>query len=84
MMRTTAEDYLRLPYTRTVVADAGTRGEALYLASIQELPGCQSHGTTPAEALANLDDALALYIEPLLEEGIEPPRPAHKTEATVV
>jgi predicted RNase H-like HicB family nuclease len=83
-MRATVKDYLQLPYTRTVVADRGTRGEALFLASVQELPGCQSHGTTPDEALSNLDDALALYLESLLEDGIEPPMPAQKGAATVV
>ena len=81
-MRNTTEEYLRLPYTRTVVSDQGTRGESLYLASIEELPGCQSHGATPAEALENLDDALALYIDSLLEDGIEPPLPATKSEAS--
>lgn len=81
-MRNTIEEYMRLPYTRTVVADRGTRGEALYLASVEELPGCQSHGATAAEALANLEDALALYIHSLLEDGIEPPIPAAKSEAT--
>jgi predicted RNase H-like HicB family nuclease len=83
-MRSTTEEYLRLPYTRTVVADRGTRGEPLYLASVEELPGCQSHGATAAEALANLDDALALFIGSLLEDGIEPPLPAAKGEATAV
>lgn len=82
-MRNVTEDYLRLPYSRTVVPDRGTRGEGLFLASIEELPGCQSHGATASEALANLEGALALYIDSLLEDGIEPPVPAHRSEATV-
>lgn len=82
-MRETRDHYLRLPYTRTVVRDGGTRGETLYLASIAELPGCQSHGATRAEALENLEDALALYIGSLLEDGIEPPVPGQKNAATV-
>jgi predicted RNase H-like HicB family nuclease len=82
-MRETRDHYLRLPYTRTVVPDRGTRGETLYLASIAELPGCQTHGATRAEALANLDDALALYIDSLLEDGIDPPVPGTASAATV-
>lgn len=75
MTRRTAEDFLRLPYTLYVVPDEGTLGEALYLASVEELPGCQSHGPTPEEALANLREAMSLYVESLLEDGLEPPEP---------
>lgn len=82
-MRNVTADYLQLPYTRSVVPDRETRGEALLLASVEELPGCQSHGATAAEALANLEDALALYIGSLLDDGIEPPLPAHKSEAAI-
>ena len=82
-MPNVTEDYLQLPYTRNVVSDRGTLGEELFLAFIEELPGCQSHGATAAEALANLEDALAEYIGSLLEDGIEPPLPVHKSEASV-
>lgn len=37
-----------------------------------ELLGCESHGTTPDEALENLEDAKRLYIESMIEDGIEP------------
>ena len=37
-----------------------------------ELPGCASHGDTPDQALENLEDAKRLYIESMIEDGIEP------------
>lgn len=73
------EDYLRLPYTRRVRPDEGTRGERLFLAWVDELPGCQSHGATADEALEGLEDALSMYLESLLEDGLDPPIPAGST-----
>ena len=43
--------------------DQATDGTRLYLAEAPDLPGCQSHGATPAEALLNLQEAVALYRE---------------------
>ena len=57
-----------------MVPDLGTRGRH-YLAFVAELPGCESHGDTPAEALENLEDAMALYIQSLLEDGLGLPFP---------
>jgi predicted RNase H-like HicB family nuclease len=71
-----AGDYLRLPYARRVRPDEGTRGESLFLAWVDESPGCQSHGTTADEALESLEDAIAMYIGTMLEDGLEPPLPA--------
>lgn len=31
---------------------------------VPELPGCTSAGTSEAEALANIEEAICLYIEP--------------------
>jgi predicted RNase H-like HicB family nuclease len=33
------------------------------------LPGCISQGRTKEEAIANIKDAIALYVEALQEEG---------------
>ncbi len=41
-----------------------------YHAWVPELPGCHTHGETIAEALANLKDAIQLYLEVLMEEEI--------------
>jgi predicted RNase H-like HicB family nuclease len=38
------------------------------------LKGCHSHGDTQEEALANIQETIALYLESLQEEG--PPFPA--------
>lgn len=35
-----------------------------------ELPGCHTHGQTVAEAMANLKDAVQLYLEVVMEEEI--------------
>jgi antitoxin HicB len=73
------EDYLRLPYTRRVRPDEGTHGESLFLAWVDELPGCQSHGETADEALEWLEDAIAMYVGTMLEDRLEPPIPAGST-----
>lgn len=70
-----AGDYLRLPYTRRVRPDEGTRGESLFLAWVDELPGCQSHGATADQALEWLEDAMSMYIGSLLQDDLEPPVP---------
>lgn len=64
--------YLTLPYQQTVTFEECTDGSPCYIARVIELPGCESHGTTPAEALDNLENAKRLYIESMLEDGIEP------------
>lgn len=66
------ERYLALPYTRELVPeDNGT-----WYARILELPGCMTVGDTQAEALANLDDAMATWIEGKLEDRESVPEPA--------
>ena len=71
------EYYLALPYRRTVTLEECTDGSPCYVARVIELPGCESHGTTRAEALGNLEDAKRLYIETMIEDGIDPvPTPA--------
>ena len=37
---------------------------------VPELPGCHTHGRTVAEAMANLKNAMTLYIEVEMEEEI--------------
>ena len=73
---TDAKIYAALPYAIEVVPDVSTDGEACYVARHPELTGCMSHGTTPEEAIANLGEARELYLRSLLEDGVEPPRPA--------
>jgi predicted RNase H-like HicB family nuclease len=40
-----------------------------YVASVPTLPGCVSQGDTRAEALANIREAIALYIEDCRHAG---------------
>jgi antitoxin HicB len=47
-----------------------------YLGFVAELPGCLTDGTTPAEALANLDEAMLLWFETALSGGQNIPEPA--------
>ena len=76
------EYYLTLPYQQTVTLEDCTDGTRCYVARVTELLGCESHGTTPDEALANLEDAKRLYIESMIEDGIEP-KLCQKTIPTV-
>jgi len=42
-----------------------------YTVYVPSLPGCISEGETIEEALANIREAIALYLEPLEEEGLK-------------
>ncbi|KAB2918519.1 MAG: type II toxin-antitoxin system HicB family antitoxin [Hyphomicrobiaceae bacterium] len=44
-------------------------GDGGYVASVPALPGCISQGDTRAQALANIREAIALYIEDCREAG---------------
>ncbi|MEX0781909.1 MAG: type II toxin-antitoxin system HicB family antitoxin [Dehalococcoidia bacterium] len=63
---------LRLPYHRVIHGDP----DEGYLGEVPELPGCMTAGDTPAEALANLDEAMAAWIESCLLSGDPIPGPA--------
>ena len=63
---------LRLPYHRVIHGDP----DEGYLGEVAELPGCMTVGDTPAEALANLDEAMAAWIESCLLSGDPIPGPA--------
>lgn len=47
--------------------------EGGYFASIPELPGCLSEGETLDEAMTNIREAMELYLEASVEEGIPIP-----------
>ena len=64
-------EILARPYAR--VLERGEEG--WYTARVLEFPGCISEGSDPASAIANVDDALALYVEDLLENGDPIPEP---------
>ncbi len=47
-----------------------------WLAEVPELPGCVSDGETPQEAVENVMDAIACWIEAAEEDGRPVPAPA--------
>ena len=46
-----------------------------FLATVPELPGCMSDGETRAEALANVEDAIATWIHAARKMGCPIPQP---------
>jgi len=43
--------------------------DGVFVAEVPSLPGCLTQGTTRKEALANIEEAIALYIESLEAHG---------------
>ena len=60
-------EILNKSYARRLVPDE-TGG---YVASIQEFPGCIADGDTPGEAMQNLEEAAASWIQVALSSGYE-------------
>ncbi|MDX3928822.1 MAG: type II toxin-antitoxin system HicB family antitoxin [Shinella sp.] len=53
-----------------------------FAATVPDLPGCMSDGETPQEAVSNVVDAIAAWIEAAHELGREiPPPSVHKAFA---
>lgn len=53
-----------------------------FLATVPELPGCMSDGETRAEALANVEDAIATWLYCAEKMGDAVPEPqAHRSAA---
>jgi antitoxin HicB len=66
-----AKYYLSLPYTAVMRRDE----EGDYVARIDELPGCATHGKSPKEALENLEEVKRVWIEDCLRQGDRIPEP---------
>jgi antitoxin HicB len=65
-----AEDFLNLKYPMEIVEDEGG-----WLASVPDLPGCNSFGTTVNDAVNNVQEAKDLWIKSQLEQGHTVPLP---------
>ena len=63
----------------TVIIEKG--GESGYMAVCPALPGCVSRGRTKRETLKNIKEAIEVYIEALLEDGL--PVPVEQGRETV-
>jgi predicted RNase H-like HicB family nuclease len=49
--------------------------DQIFMAEVPELPGCMAHGDTKAEALANADEAVQLWLDTAVEFGDAIPEP---------
>ncbi len=47
--------------------------ESGYVTTVPTLPGCVSQGRTKRDALKNVKEAIEVYIEALLEDGLAVP-----------
>ncbi len=65
---------------RQVIVYHGEDG--FFVAECPSLPGCISQGETREEAVENIKEAIALYIEGLIEEGR--PVPEDRLDAMLV
>jgi antitoxin HicB len=54
-----------------------------FLARVPELPGCMSDGETPEEAVTNVQDAIATWIEAADDVGRQVPSPAATNDIAV-
>jgi predicted RNase H-like HicB family nuclease len=46
-----------------------------FIADVPELPGCMAHGSSHADALANAQEAISLWLETAVEHGDPIPEP---------
>jgi predicted RNase H-like HicB family nuclease len=53
----------------------GQDEDGVYVATCPSLPGCVSQGTTRAEAVSNIQDAIAGYVQSLRKHGDPVPPP---------
>ena len=49
--------------------------DGAFVADVPELPGCMAHGLSHAEALANAEEAIELWLESARESGRAIPQP---------
>lgn len=49
-----------------------------WIADVPDLRGCSAHGRTPAEAAAEAQEAIALWLETAREEGLPIPEARYR------
>jgi predicted RNase H-like HicB family nuclease len=71
-------------YAYTVRIHAADPDETGFWVDVPALPGCVTQGETYEEALANAQEAIQLYLEGLVEEGLQIPEERPKRPPTKV
>lgn len=64
-----------------LIPDLGSGG---FTVTVPSLPGCISEGDTEAEALANIRDAIDLYIEDMIADGEDVPEDVAPVQVALV
>lgn len=70
----TIDDYLKLSYSYVIREDTCNLSKC-FMVMFPDLPGCMAQGITEQEAIASAEEAKVLYIETLLDMGLEVPLP---------
>lgn len=52
--------------------------DGLFVAEVPELPGCIAHGASEADAIANVKEAIQLWIDVAREAGDTVPEPKQR------
>jgi predicted RNase H-like HicB family nuclease len=55
--------------------------DGLWIANVPDLKYCSSHGETPDEAIANIQDAIEGWLETAREHGMPIPEPRYRAAA---
>ena len=69
-MMKTVEYYMNLPYTIELIRDPEG-----WFVRVKELEGCMSQGDTAEEAIEMIQEAMELWLEVSLEDGLPIPEP---------
>lgn len=78
MANKSLEYYIGLPYTITLKRGNGD-DEEYWIARVLELPHCMTHGSTPEEALSDIEDAKREWLKSNLDDGLPIPEPVRFT-----
>jgi len=73
------EEYLKFPY-HIVIQHINDESGDYYYATVLEFDGCMSHGETKIEALENIQEAMAGWIQTKLENGFPVPSPIDESQ----
>jgi predicted RNase H-like HicB family nuclease len=70
-MNSKIADLIKRPYTRMLIPDP----DGGFVGEVKELPGCLTQGETEKETLANLSEAMELWLEAAFKQGLAIPEP---------